>query len=91
MTGIQCAVTRKPVTREEKHPYLPHEALTLKEALLSFTAFGAYASFEEHIKGRIAEGMVADFVVLGIDPFETDPNWLHRIPIRTTVIDGRCV
>lgn len=91
MTGIQCAITRKPVTREEKHPYLPHEALTLREALFSFTAFGAHASFEEGIKGRISEGMLADFVILGIDPFETDPKWLHRIPIRRTFIAGRCI
>lgn len=88
MTGIQCAVTRKPVTRSEKAAYLPHEALTLSQALLAFTVHGAYASFEERIKGRIREGMLADFVVLGIDPFETDPCFLHRIPIRNTVISG---
>ena len=91
MTGIQCAVTRKPVTRIAEHPYLPHEALTLSQALLSFTAAGAYASFEEHIKGRIREGMLADFVILGIDPFETNPEFLHRIPIRQTILGGKRV
>lgn len=88
MTGIQCAVTRKPVTREQAEAYLPHEALTLSQALLSFTAYGAYASFEESIKGKICEGMLADFVVLGIDPFETDPRFLHKIPIRQTITGG---
>ena len=89
MTGIQCAVTRKPVTRDAEHAYLPHEALTLSQALLSFTAYGAYASFETEIKGRIREGMMADFVVLGIDPFETDPRFLHKIPIRQTCLAGK--
>ena len=88
MTGIQCAVTRKPVTRSAEHAYLPHEALLLSEALLSFTAYGAYASFEETLKGKIQTGMLADFVVLDIDPFETDPQYLHRIPIRQTIIGG---
>lgn len=91
MTGIQCAVTRKSVTRHQEHAYLPLEALTLSQALLSFTAYGAYASFEENVKGQICEGMLADFVVLGIDPFETDPRFLHKIPIRQTVIGGTSV
>jgi len=88
MTGIQCAVTRKPVTRSQEHAYLPQEALSLSQALLSFTAYGAYASFEEAIKGEICEEMLADFVVLGIDPFETEPQYLHQIPIRQTIIGG---
>lgn len=91
MTGIQCAVTRKSVTRATAHAYLPHEALTLSQALLSFTAFGAYASYETDIKGCIREGMLADFVVLGIDPFEINPEYLHRIPIRRTYLGGKQV
>ena len=91
MTGIQCAVTRKPVTREVEHAYLPHEALSLSQALISFTADGAYASFETDVKGRIREGMLADFVVLGIDPFETDPQYIHKIPIKQTCVGGKQV
>ena len=91
MTGIQCAVTRKPVTRDVENAYLPHEALTLTQALLSFTADGAYASFETESKGRIRENMLADFVVLGIDPFETDPKYIHKIPIKQTFVAGNQV
>ena len=91
MTGIQCAVTRKPVTREAEKAYLPHEALTLSQALISFTAGGAYATFESEIKGKIHEGMLADFVVLGIDPFETDPKHIHQIPINQTFTGGNRV
>ena len=58
---------------------------------ISFTSFGAYASFEETIKGRIVPGMLADFTVLAIDPFETDPSFIHRIPVRLTVVGGRAV
>jgi predicted amidohydrolase YtcJ len=91
LTGIQCAVTRKPVTREVDNAYLPHEALTLSQAIGSFTADGAYASFESEIKGRIREGMLADFVVLGIDPFETAPQYIHKIPIKQTHVGGKQV
>ncbi len=91
LAGIQCAVTRKPVTRREENMYLPREALSLRDALLSFTAFGAYPSFEDHIKGKIEIGMLADFTVLGIDPFETDPACIHRIPIIQSFVDGESV
>ena len=84
-------MTRKPVTRAAEQAYLPHEALSLSQALLSFTAAGAYASFEENLKGRIRKGMLADFVVLGIDPFEINPEFLHKIPIRQTVLAGKQV
>jgi len=89
LKGIQCAVTRLPVSRKSAAPYLPRESLTLGEALLSFTVYGAYASYEEHIKGKIAEGYLADFTVLGINPFETDPVWLHKIPITGLYVAGR--
>jgi len=91
MTGIQCAVTRLPVTRSIDTPYLPQEALSLREALLCFTAYGAYPSFEEHIKGTIAPGMLADFTVLGIDPFETEPKWIHRIPVKKVFVSGKSI
>lgn len=89
LRGIQCAVTRMPVTRSIDAPYLPKEGLSLSEALLAFTVYGAYASFEEHLKGRIAAGYWADFTVLAIDPFETDPRWIHKIPIIGTYSGGR--
>lgn len=88
LKGIQCAVTRKSVSRPTDTPYLPQEALTLHEALLSFTRWSAYASFEEHVKGCIAEGHLADFTVLGIDPFEADPMFIHRIPVCQTFMGG---
>lgn len=91
MLGIQCAVTRLPVTRSIPAAYLPMEALSLREALLSFTAYGAHPSFEEASKGLIAAGMLADFTILGIDPFETDPKWIHRIPIQSVYVNGNQV
>lgn len=89
--GIQCAVTRRPFTRPFDCAYLPHEALTLTQALASFTSGGAYASFEEAEKGLIRKGQRADFTVLQIDPFKTDPQWLHKIPVFAVYLNGRPV
>ena len=89
MAGIECAVTR--CSLDGTGPYLPREAFTVQEALDSFTVRSAEASFDEHHKGRIRAGYLADFVVLGQDPFSCEPKDLHRIPILATYLGGDCV
>ena len=89
MRGIQCAVTR--TSMDGTGPYLPEEAFSLEEALDSFTIRGAEASFEEHGKGLIAPGFLADFTVLARNPFETAPEDLHTIPVHACYLGGRCV
>ena len=89
MAGIQCAVTRRDL--KGYGPYLPEEAFTIQEALDSYTKMGAYASFEEAVKGQIQSGMLADFVVLGENPFETKSAMLKDIPILETWLGGKQV
>ena len=89
MGGIQCAVTRCDL--KGSAPYLPQEAFTVQQALDSFTIAGSKASFEEADKGNIVPGMLADFVVLGGNPFETEPSKLKDIPIQQTWLGGKLV
>ena len=89
MGGIQCAVTRCDL--KGVGPYLPRETFTVQEALDSFTKAGARASFEEDSKGQILPGMLADFVILDENPFETDPGKLKDIPIFATYLGGKQV
>lgn len=89
MGGIQCAVTRSAL--DGTGPYLRNEAFTVQEAIDSYTATGAYASFEENVKGKIHPGMLADFVVLGANPFTVAPEHINNIPILATYIGGRQV
>ena len=90
MAGIQCAVTRKTL-RDHLGPYLPDQAMTVQEALDSFTGAGAYASFEEEHKGRICPGLLADFVVLEKNPFETPVEEIAGIAVLAAFVDGKCV
>lgn len=90
MAGIQCAVTRRTLDGSGD-PYLPREAMDVQEALDSYTAEGAYASFEEEQKGRIQAGMLADFVVLGENPFHVPAAELRRVPVEETYVGGQCV
>ncbi|WP_297212214.1 amidohydrolase [uncultured Flavonifractor sp.] len=87
---IQCAVTRCTL-KDRAGPYLPEEALTVQQAVDSYTIHSAHATFEEGCKGRIAPGCLADFVVLGDNPFDTDPYAIGEIPVLATYVGGRCV
>lgn len=89
LSGIQCAVTRRALGG--RGPYLLGQAFTVGQALDSYTTAGARASFEEGCKGRIAPGFLADFVVLGQDPFAVPPDALHSIPVLAACLGGRPV
>lgn len=88
LRGLQCAVTRQPLDGSLP-PYRPEEAMTVAEALRAYTIEGAYASFEEGFKGRIAPGMAADFVLLSGDPFETPAAQISQIQVLETFLGGR--
>ena len=87
---IQCAVTRRTL-KDHAGPYLPEEALTVRQAIDSYTIHSAHATFEEGVKGRIAPGYLADFVVLGGNPFETEEDRIADIPVLATYTGGRRV
>ncbi|MBQ7888590.1 MAG: amidohydrolase [Erysipelotrichaceae bacterium] len=90
LKGIECAVTRTSIT-DSSHTLNTKEALTLDEAIHSYTAGGAYASFEEHIKGKIEAGMLADFVILKESPYDVKPEEIHQIHIFETWMNGHKV
>lgn len=87
MAGIECAVTRSSL--DGYGPFLPMEAFSIQEALDSFTSSGAKASFEENRKGCIQEGMLADFVILRQNPFETKPSELHKTAVAGVFLAGK--
>ena len=64
---------------------------SVEEAIRVGTMNGAYASYEEHSKGSIEAGKLADLVVLGRDPFKVDPADLINIPIERTMVGGKWV
>ena len=68
-----------------------NQKITVNEALRVCTLHGAYASFEEKIKGSITEGKLADFVILAEDPHKVDPQKIKDIKVVRTVVGGRTV
>ena len=86
--GMWCAVNRK--TRSGVDIGI-QEKLTPLEALRLYTLNGAYATFEEDIKGSIEPGKLADMVVLSGNPLEVDPWEIRNITVDQTIIGGEIV
>jgi predicted amidohydrolase YtcJ len=85
---IQSMVTRK--TAEGK-VYGPEQRVSVETAIRIWTMGGAYASFEEDIKGSVEVGKLADFVVLLQDPTEVSPERIKDIIVERTYVGGRPV
>lgn len=89
MKGIECAITRSPINNDLV--YLPDQSFTVKQAIDSYTTNSAYASFDENKKGLIKPGYLADFVLLDGDPFNCDSKQIHKIKVKETYLNGKCV
>lgn len=88
MMALQSLITRKD---PQGNVWGPNQKLTVAEAMKVCTINGAYASFEENIKGSLTPGKLADIVLLEQDPFTTNPDELKHIKINRTLLGGRTV
>lgn len=89
--GLYCAVTRKDVNGHPAEGFYPEQCLDVATAIDCFTVGSAYNQFQENVKGRIQEGMLADMVVLDTDIFTCDPNAIKDIRPEMTMVGGKIV
>jgi predicted amidohydrolase YtcJ len=86
MVGLYAAVTRKGMSGTV---FGADEALTMEEAIRGYTANGAWLTFEEHTKGTLEPGMLADMIVLSDDLLTIDPERIMDVEVDVTVVGGR--
>lgn len=91
LENIQFAVTREKLNGGPENGWMPEEKLSVEEAVRMFTAGGAYASYEENVKGSLEKGKYADMVVLSEDIFQADKHKIKDIKIEKTLVDGKIV
>jgi predicted amidohydrolase YtcJ len=85
---IQDMVTRKG---QKGKVYGGNQRVSVEEAIKVWTLDGAYATFEQNIKGTISPGKLADFAVLRRDPRKVDPDSIKDIVVDSTYVGGERV
>ena len=88
MLRIQDMVTRKS---SQGLVVGGNQRVSVDEAIKAWTLDGAYATFEENIKGSITPGKLADFVILAKDPRQVPPDTIKDIDIKATYLGGQRV
>jgi len=69
----------------------PHQRVDAETALKAMTIWPAYQHFEEDRKGSIAEGKLADFVILSDDPTAVDPETLADLSVLQTIKEDEVI
>lgn len=88
MMALQSSVTR---TDMSGNVWGPSQKISVEEAIKVGTINGAYASYEEDVKGSLEVGKYADLVVLEQDPTQVDPLSIIDIKIERTMCNGKWV
>lgn len=86
LLGIHALVNRETASG---HVLNAAENLTPLQAIRAYTRGSAHADHQEHRKGRLARGMLADFVVLSDDPTRVNPSTIKQIEVTATVVGGQ--
>ncbi|WP_044390778.1 amidohydrolase [Mesobacillus subterraneus] len=85
LLGIHAAINRESV--EGQHVG-KNQSIEILEALRAYTWNGAYASFEENIKGSIEPGKLADLVVLNSSILKEEKKRIKDMKVELTMVDG---
>ena len=86
MMAIQSMVTRKDT---HGRVWGASQRISVSEAMRICTMHGAYASFEEDIKGSLTPGKLADITILEQDPHDVDPDGIVEIKILRTLLGAQ--
>ena len=91
LLGIYAAVKRR--TLDDKNPdgWVPEQKITIEQALMAYTIAGAYASFDEDLKGLLETGKLADFVIMDQNLLEIDPVAIKDVKVLMTLVGGKKV
>ncbi len=89
--GFYAATVRKDQSGYPENGFRPDQALSREEALRAMTIWAARASFEEHVKGSIKHGKLADLVITRKDLMTAPDPELFSIPVISTYSGGKLV
>ena len=85
LPSFYASVARKMSNGEYFHP---EQSMTRMEALRSYTINNAYAAFEEHLKGSITPGKLADITVLSQNILTIPEDEIPMARVDYTIVGG---
>jgi predicted amidohydrolase YtcJ len=85
VAGLRAGVTR---TLDGREPWRPEQCLTAEEALRASTVAPAWLSGDEHKRGTLTPGKLADLTVLTHDPLTSEPEALVDLKVVATMAGG---
>ena len=88
--AIQAAVHRTNPAGAPEGGWVPEQKISVHEALKAFTINGAYAVYDEDIRGSIKVGKLADLAVCTVNIVE-QPEDILQMEIAMTIVDGKIV
>lgn len=84
-----ASVTRQLPDGTPPGGFDPDQKMTREQALRSYTRDAAYAAFEEHLKGTIETGKLADLTVLSQDIMTVPDDRLLDTRVEYTIVGGK--
>ncbi len=96
LDGIETAITHrypggKDPFGKDAVALIPHERVNLEQALVAYTAAGAYLLHDEAERGTLEKGKLADLVVLDRNLFELAPVDIHAARVDMIVLAGQVI
>ena len=85
LAGVVAGALR---TLDERPAWRPEQAVTVEEAFAAVCVAPAWLEHQEHRRGRLRPGMLADLAVLDRDPFACEPEELPHVRVLATMLGG---
>jgi predicted amidohydrolase YtcJ len=88
MLTLYGAVTRATLDGKYPQGWFPEQKLSIQEAIAAYTMESAYAEFQDHDKGSIEPGKLADMVLLSQDVLKIAPAAIRDTHVVKTFLGG---
>lgn len=85
---LYAAVTRATLDGKYPQGWFPEQKLSVQESIAAYTIGSAYAEFQEHEKGSIEPGKLADMVLLSQDVLTIAPAAIRDTRVLKTFLGG---
>jgi predicted amidohydrolase YtcJ len=85
---LYAAVTRATLDGKYPEGWFPEQKLSIQDAIAAYTIGSAYAEFQEHVKGSIEPGKLADMVLLSQDVLKIAPAAIRDTHVLKTFLGG---